>query len=366
MKPSISLKQNLKIDDFEFVEYIASGTSADVALTKHKKTGKLHAIKSMKLRAQESEEYVEKELNILERIVSIDPKPQSFPKNYYGYEKEVGKFKQITYHIVFDYYPHSLKTLIAEKKSRPKASAFPFSKIQHYFKRLVNGLAFLQTVQVCHRDLKPANLLLDETTENIYLMDFGISEQFNVSDTEMTKKLITVGGSPDYLSPEMYKAYKKNKNQMLEINPYKSDVFSLGLIMLEMANLALPEKDKDFDIWETNIKASLEKAKEKYELLLIQKKEKEEFKNFLRLIKKCLSINAEKRPDFLQLFKENININDYEALKSHILIEDLVKIPFSCFNKFQLRGYSQDKNVNLKIWGDSEKIPHLSVFFNEK
>jgi len=363
----MQLKQNLNIQDFEFQKNLNSGASADVFLAKNKQTGsKLYAIKSLRLRAQESPADVETELNILEKIVSIDPKPLSFPTNYYGYQKEVNQFQQMTYQIVFDYYPHSLKSLIAEKQP----SLFPFSKIQHYFKRLVNGLAFLQTLQVCHRDLKPANLLLDELGENIYLMDFGISNDFNVLKGGMTKRKMPIEGTPEYFSPELYKAFKEDKKKMVEINPYKSDVFSLGLIMLEMANYSLPKKNIDFNIWEKNIEFEFEEMKKKYENILITKEEKIEFQRFIKILRKCLAMKDEDRPDFISLFKKNIYVNDYESIKSHIMIEDSVKNQVSnnlnIFNNFELRGYSQDKNVSAKIWGSCDKIPLSSFFANEK
>ena len=362
------LKKNLKMDEFEFLKKLSNGPTADMFLSKNRKTGtKLYAIKRMRLKDQDCEEDFEKNLNIFEKIVSIDPKPRAFPSNYYGYEKEVDEFKQITFQVVFDYYPHSLKSLISEKKLTPNASPFQFSKIHNYFKRLVNGLAFLQTLQVCHRDLKSANLLLDETLENIYLMDFRKS-----NETYMTKKQMALEGILEYSSPEMYKAFKKAPNINVEFNPYKSDVFSLGLIMLEMINFTIPERDIDFDLSKKNIEDALDETQKKYENILNKNEEMDELKNFIKTLRKCLSIDPKDRPDFISLFKNSLKaVNDYDLIKAHILIEDFVKLQSSKFDSvkipashnFELR--SQNKAVFVKICSKREKIPLLNSFNNE-
>ena len=142
-----------------------------------------------------------------------------------------------------EYLPNNIKT----------NDPFPFKQIKSNFETLINGLSFLQTMNICHRDLKPSNLLLDEQLNNVYMVDFGVSKQLKGSNPDETKKLLDMAGSPNYLSPELYTIYKKQATENITINPYKSDVFSLGLIILKLGNLKLPNKNEKIDIWEKNI-----------------------------------------------------------------------------------------------------------------
>ena len=233
----------LKFDDFKIMNHIKNGAFADVFSAKHPTTGDfLYAIKTIRLRAKESDQDIKNELEILEEIHSLEYKPKSIPK-YFGFHKEINKFSQTQYNIIMEYLPNNIKT----------NDPFPFKQIKSNFETLINGLSFLQTMNICHRDLKPSNLLLDEQLNNVYMVDFGVSKQLKGSNPDETKKLLDMAGSPNYLSPELYTIYKKQATENITINPYKSDVFSLGLIILKLGNLKLPNKNEKIDIWEKNI-----------------------------------------------------------------------------------------------------------------
>ena len=42
-------------------------------------------------------------------------------------------------------------------------------------------------------------------------------------------------GEPIYLCPKLYENLRRNKFNSIDLDPVKSDVFSLGLVILEMA-----------------------------------------------------------------------------------------------------------------------------------
>ena len=82
-----------------------------------------------------------------------------------------------------------------------------------------------------HRDLKPANVLLNSTGD-VKLTDFGISKEL-----ENTMALCkTQVGTRAYMSPERMEAVKYS---------YSSDVWSLGIIVHEMATLQYPYPEND-------------------------------------------------------------------------------------------------------------------------
>lgn len=101
---------------------------------------------------------------------------------------------------------------------------------------MINALSYLQEHQVAHRDIKPANILIFPG-EVYKLTDFGISIANLNSHSMITSEF---AGSQPYLSPKL-EEYLQNKNLKLRHNIYKSDVFSLGLTLLEVVTLTSVE-----------------------------------------------------------------------------------------------------------------------------
>lgn len=74
-----------------------------------------------------------------------------------------------------------------------------------------------------HRDIKPANILLDEGTERVRVTDFGLARVAN--DVNCTRSGFVVG-TPQYMAPEQVRG---------DACDGRSDLFSLGAVMYEMA-----------------------------------------------------------------------------------------------------------------------------------
>jgi 5'-AMP-activated protein kinase, catalytic alpha subunit len=63
-----------------------------------------------------------------------------------------------------------------------------------YFKQIISGIEYLNSIGVVHRDLKPENLLLEG--KSIKIVDFGLSNLYTESQL-----LKTACGSPCYAAP---------------------------------------------------------------------------------------------------------------------------------------------------------------------
>lgn len=100
------------------------------------------------------------------------------------------------------------------------------------------ALDYAHQKQVLHRDLKPSNVLLDETGGS-FLTDFGIAR---ILGDNSTPTITTQGvvGTPSYMSPEQ--AQGKDLDG-------RSDIYSLGVMMFEMATGRRPfEADTPYSI----------------------------------------------------------------------------------------------------------------------
>ena len=110
---------------------------------------------------------------------------------------------------------------------------FSFCDVKHVMVQVLEALAEAHSKDIIHRDLKPSNIWMTEKEHEsrdfyVKVIDFGIAKL--VGPEKGAEKLTQAGawtGSPAYMSPEHLKG--------LEITP-ASDIFSLGLIMLEMLN----------------------------------------------------------------------------------------------------------------------------------
>ena len=106
---------------------------------------------------------------------------------------------------------------------------------------VTSALAHLESMNIAHRDVKPCNVLLCEG-HTPKLADFGLTVQGN---EQLRTQQYQVVGTVLYLSPAIKQAYLdmwegRNTTGEVKHNPFKSDVFSLGLTCLALATLEAP------------------------------------------------------------------------------------------------------------------------------
>lgn len=96
-------------------------------------------------------------------------------------------------------------------------------------RQICAGLAAVHEAGLVHRDLKPANVLL-ESGGRVVLTDFGIARS-TAEDDAITLNREMLIGTPRYMAPEQVSG---------EPLTARSDLYTLGLVLYEMATGRLP------------------------------------------------------------------------------------------------------------------------------
>jgi serine/threonine protein kinase/formylglycine-generating enzyme required for sulfatase activity len=113
-------------------------------------------------------------------------------------------------------------------QDRLRGTPLPLAEIRSVFSQLLNAVAFAHANNIVHRDLKPANILLEQQDQKtrVILTDFGIARTVG-----MNTETGAIMGTPAYMSPEQAQG---------ERGDVRSDIYSLGIILYEMAAGRVP------------------------------------------------------------------------------------------------------------------------------
>ncbi|BBH08244.1 MAP kinase kinase 2 [Prunus dulcis] len=195
--------------DLYVIKVIGKGNGGVVQLVQHKWTGQFFALKVIQMNIEES---------IRKQIVQ---------------ELKINQSSQCPYIVVCyqSFYDNGTISIILEYMDG--------GSLADLLKKVLQGLLYLHHEKhIIHRDFKPSNLLINHQGE-IKITDFGVSA-IKASTSEQANTFV---GTFNYMSPERIVGGNYS---------YKSDIWSLGLVLLECATGQFPYLPPDqAQVWDS-------------------------------------------------------------------------------------------------------------------
>jgi len=177
----------------------------------------------------------------MERYVALKVLPRTYaedPQFVSRFKREARLLAQLQHpHIlpVFDFgmaegYTYIVMPFIQGGKftDMMKGEPLPLARIRQVITQVGDALDYAHERGMIHRDVKPSNILIDERG-NCLLTDFGLARM--VEDSVNLTSSGTIMGTPAYMSPE------QGSGQRIDA---RSDIYSLGVVLFEMATGRVP------------------------------------------------------------------------------------------------------------------------------
>ena len=210
---------NIILDDrYEIIEQIGVGGMAKVYKAKDRLLDRFVAIKILKEQYAEDSEFLKKFNNEAQSAAKLS---HVNIVNVFDIGQDLYKGEMI-YYIVMEYVDgKTLKDEIVSKGKLFNHDIIDFS-IQ-----IAQALKTAHQAGIVHRDIKPQNILIDNYGL-LKVTDFGIARVSSNATITYTSSIL---GTVHYISPEQAKG---------KIVDDKSDLYSLGAVMYEMATGKVP------------------------------------------------------------------------------------------------------------------------------
>jgi serine/threonine protein kinase/tetratricopeptide (TPR) repeat protein len=109
--------------------------------------------------------------------------------------------------------------------------------------RLAEALDHASTLRVAHGDVKPSNVLIAADATPM-LLDFNLAQDWGAVDAGLGP--IDRGGTFAYMAPERLRGFAGPRGPSTPFDPHVADIYSLGMIFLEMLSNRIPTLPKEF------------------------------------------------------------------------------------------------------------------------
>ena len=294
-----------KSENFSILKLLGKGTYAKTYLVEDPKTKERFALKKITINDKIELKENQEEYNLILKLTKEFPDLKII--NIYGIEiKNLDKYTTVMY-VLMEAAKYDWEKEI--KNHLVQGSYYKEEQLMNILYNLVKSFAILQRKGISHRDVKPQNILCFSNGE-YKISDFGEAKnfkkniinnqklnnnKFNLEDNTMEQ---TLRGTELYMSPILFQALRARSYQYVTYNPYKSDVFSLGMCFFLASSLSYEGLYEIREIFKNGSKTKL--VANRYLSLKYSQK-------YINLLISMLQINEKDRPDFIELEK---NIDD--------------------------------------------------------
>ena len=336
-----TLKSKLKWKHFESPTLLRTGNHVKDYKYSNSETECYFRVKTIKydIKNDDEENMINKKLHAIGSLNDDLDSAQYFPL-YYGYVKyrktdEETQKKKYYFSLVFEIENGNLLKLIQKRKKR----GLSFQENLNLIESIVNGLNKMEEKKIFHENLNP---------ENIFYYQEGETIKFKLFDFKNLSRKSLDLNYDDYAPPEYNYSYYNNMVISRDLfNPFISDIYSLGLILIFANSGKLPfskhlnsddslkykrSQEKKIDPWEEdegpydeNIQELIEEIEQKFE-------KEAGIKEFKKIIEKSLKYNPNNRITLKEIrnrmrdLMENMIINVMEKQnneKSLNVVENL-------------------------------------------
>uniref|UniRef100_A0A669C965 non-specific serine/threonine protein kinase n=1 Tax=Oreochromis niloticus TaxID=8128 RepID=A0A669C965_ORENI len=169
-------------------------------------------------------------------------------------------------------------------------------------RQTLQALVYLHENKIIHRDLKAGNILLT-LDGDVKLADFGVSAK----NTKTLQRRDSFIGTPYWMAPEVVMC-ETSKDRPYD---YKADIWSLGVTLIEMAQVEPPNHEMN------PMRVLLKIAKSDPPTLMQPSRWSPDFSDFL---KRCLDKNIDNRWSAMQLLQHSFvsSVTDSRPLRELI------------------------------------------------
>ncbi|XP_053684125.1 ribosomal protein S6 kinase alpha-5 [Sabethes cyaneus] len=242
-----------------------------------------------------------------------------------------------------------------------QSKSFTESQARHYFRQMVQAVAFMHHKGIAHCDLKPENMLFEApNSEHLKLIDFGFAKSIENNNCLLSSPSVTAG-TFGYSAPEVF----EGRSYALE----SSDLWSLGVILYTMlcgqapftprqffghANLASSAKQMEI-IMDKIRRGSFDLASSAWVCVSEEAKD---------LVKRLLTVDPDRRITMEQLLvHEWLDLNRTAGVRRQLKLvypqqslrrlEQNVRNTYDAFKRaheegFRLREVSRPNNTNQR------------------